>query len=102
MVEAIQQAYYLRALNPSDVDVLVSVAKELNEQTSHTLDVAQFITDINSLETNKELEKQVSLARELTQQGFPSLVLEIDGVIQQIPLDYIDYKATLAYIQKLS
>jgi putative protein-disulfide isomerase len=102
MVEAIQQAYYLRALNPSDVDVLVSVAKELNEQTSHTLDVAQFITDINSLETNKELAKQVSLARELTQQGFPSLVLEIDGVIQQIPLDYSDYKATLAYIQKVS
>ncbi|HBY85857.1 MAG TPA: DsbA family protein, partial [Colwellia sp.] len=57
---------------------------------------------INSSETNNELANQVSLARELTQQGFPSLVLEIDGVIQQIPLDYSDYKTTLAYIQKAS
>jgi putative protein-disulfide isomerase len=102
MIDAIQQAYYLRALNPSDVDVLVRVATELSEQPSITLDVAQFITDIHSSETNNELAKQVSLARELTQQGFPSLVLEIDGVIQQIPLDYSDYKATLAYIQKVS
>ena len=102
MIEAIQQAYYLRALNPSDVDVLVRVATELSEQPSITLDVAQFITDIHSSETNNELTKQVSLARELTQQGFPSLVLEIDGVIQQIPLDYSDYKTTLAYIQKVS
>ena len=102
MIDAIQQAYYLRALNPSDVDVLVRVATELSEQPSNTLDVAQFITDINSSETNNELANQVSLARELTQQGFPSLVLEIDGVIQQIPLDYSDYKTTLAYIQKVS
>jgi putative protein-disulfide isomerase len=102
MINAIQQAYYLRALNPSDIDVLVSVAKELSEQTSSTLEVAQFITDINSSETNKELAKQVSLARKLTQQGFPSLVLDIDGVIQQVPLDYSDYKTTLAYIQKVS
>ena len=102
MINAIQQAYYLRALNPSDIDVLVSVAKELSEQTSSTLDVAQFITDINSSETNKELAKQVSLARKLTQQGFPSLVLDIDGDIQQVPLDYSDYKTTLAYIQKVS
>jgi putative protein-disulfide isomerase len=102
MIDAIQQAYYLRALNPSDVDVLVRVATELSERTSNTLDVAQFITDINSSETNNELANQVSLARELTQQGFPSLVLEIDGVIQQIPLDYSDYKTTLAYIQKAS
>ena len=102
MIDAIQQAYYLRALNPSDVDVLVRVATELSERTSNTLDVAQFITDINSSETNNELANQVSLARELTQQGFPSLVLEIDGVIQQIPRDYSDYKTTLAYIQKAS
>jgi putative protein-disulfide isomerase len=100
MIDAIQQAYYLRALNPSDLDVLVSVAKEISEQTSPTLDVAQFIVDINSSETNKELVKQVTLARELTQQGFPSLVLDVDGVIQQIPLDYSDYKTTLAYIIK--
>ncbi len=100
MIDAIQQAYYLRALNPSDVDMLIGVAKELSQQASHTLDLGQFIADINSSETDKELARQVSLARELSQQGFPSLVLEVDGVIQQIPLDYSDYKATLAYIIK--
>ncbi|TWX69596.1 DsbA family protein [Colwellia demingiae] len=100
MIDAIQQAYYLRALNPSNVDILITVAKELSQQVSNTLDLEQFIADINSSETDKELARQVNLARELSQQGFPSLVLEVDGVIQQIPLDYSDYKATLAYIIK--
>ena len=98
MIDAIQQAYYLRALNPSDLDILIGVAKELSQQASHTLDLGQFITDINSPETDKELARQVSLARELTQQGFPSLVLEVNGVSHQIPLDYSDYRPTLAYI----
>ncbi len=100
MIEAIQRAYYLRALNPSDLDVLIALAEELSQQQSLGLDLGQFIVDINTTDTDNELTRQVSLARELSQQGFPSLVLEVDGVIQQIPIDYSDYRATLDYIIK--
>jgi putative protein-disulfide isomerase len=106
MIEAIQQGYYLRALNPSDKDVLIALAKELTVELARPeasritikFDSVQFICDLSSAETEQELSRQVSLARVLTQQGFPSLVLEHDGKRQQISIDYNDYKSTLADI----
>ncbi|PKI14824.1 DsbA family protein [Colwellia sp. 12G3] len=100
MIDAIQRAYYLRALNPSNLSVLIGLAEELSQQKSLGLDLEHFITDINATNTDKELVRQVGLARKLSQQGFPSLVLEIDGVCQQVPLDYSDYKLTLDYINQ--
>lgn len=98
MVDAIQRAYYLRALNPSDISVLIGLAEELSQQKSLSVDLAQFIVDINADETEKELAQQIHLARELTQQGFPSLVLEVNGVRYQIAIDYQCDKKTLAAI----
>ena len=99
MIDAIQQGYYLRALNPSNVDVLVGLAKELSQQQqSLDLDIEQFINDLSSADTEQELGRQISLARQLSQQGFPALVLEHDGIRQQIPVDYSDYRLTLADI----
>jgi len=106
MIDVIQQGYYLRALNPSDKDVLISLAGELaaeNNKSEANQEVVsfnheQFITDLSSAETEQELTRQVSLARALTQQGFPSLVLDHDGKCQQIVVDYNDYKTTLAAI----
>ena len=96
MVDAIQQGYYLRALNPSNVDVLVGLAKELSQQQqSFNLDIGQFINDLSSAETEKELARQISLAGQLSQQGFPALVLEQDGIRHQIPVDYSDHRLTL-------
>jgi len=98
MIDAIQQGYYLRALNPSDLSVLVSLAKELHQQYTGHFDSEQFAVDLNSAETEQELIRQVNLARVLSQQGFPSLVLEHHGKHHQIPVDYGDYHHTLAEV----
>ncbi len=95
MIMAIQQAYYLRPLNPSDLDVLISLAKELNHQNNIRFELSSFIKDLSSDEINQELNRQINLAKRLSQQGFPSLVLEINGVPQQIAVDYADYQHTL-------
>jgi putative protein-disulfide isomerase len=100
MIDAIQQAYYLRTLNPSDLSVLIGLAEELSQQKLLGLDLDQFIADINATDTDQELTRQIGLSKKLSQQGFPSLVLEVDGVRQQVLLDYSDYKLTLDYIKK--
>tara|TARA_R110001583_G_scaffold10019_1_gene46760 strand:+ start:3475 stop:4302 length:828 start_codon:yes stop_codon:yes gene_type:complete len=124
MVEAIQHAYYLRALNPSDNDVLIGLAKELSTQKLSTqklptqklaeqkpskqesiaksaFDLTRFTADFTSEENEQALMQQIHLARALTNQGFPSLVLECNGVRRQILLNYKDYQATLADINKV-
>jgi len=102
MIDAIQQGYYLRALNPSDLEVLIGLAKELSQQEpALKLEIAQFIVDISSAETEQELARQISLARQLSQQGFPSLVFAINGIHQPIAVDYSDYRQTLAEIVEL-
>jgi putative protein-disulfide isomerase len=104
MIDAIQQAYYLRALNPSDNDVLINLAKELFEQynaednSKSALDVARFTEDFLSVTTQQVLISQIQYARELTNQGFPSLVLERNGMRRQVAINYTDYHATLTYI----
>ena len=102
MVDAIQRAYYLRALNPSDIHILISLAKEISQQESINLNLDQFIVDINSASIEKELLRQVSVARDLSQQGFPSLVLEVNGVRQPIPVDYSNHKPSLLNILTMS
>lgn len=99
MIDAIQQGYYLRALNPSNVEILIGLAKELSQQQVKLgLAIDQFINDLSSAETEKELARQISLARQLSQQGFPALVLENDAIRHQISVDYSDYRLTLAEI----
>jgi len=84
MVDAIQRAYYLRAMNPSDSEILVALAAELS------LDVEQFSRELESPATHQELQRQVALARELTQQGFPSMVLEHEGARHSLVREYQD------------
>lgn len=98
MIDAIQQGYYLCALNPSNVQVLIDLAKELSLQPAIKFDSERFANDISSVETEHELIRQVNLARELSQQGFPSLVLEHSGERHQIAIDYSDHQQTLANI----
>ena len=106
MIQVIQHAYYLRALNPSDIDVLIMLAKELSEQkfsdsTSTAFDLARFTQDLTSVDTQQGLNHHIQLARELTNQGFPSLVLECNEARYQIPINYKNYKATLADITSI-
>lgn len=89
MILAIQRAYYLRALNPSDTSVHERLAEELS------LDSEQFIQDLQSSETDQALQQQISISRQWPIAGFPSLVLNVEGTVSPIILDYRDYRASL-------
>ena len=95
MINAIQHAYYLKALNPSDDDVLIGLADELK------LDVDRFVQDLNSTKIQSELNKQVQLSRSLTQRGFPSLVLKHNGQYYFIRHDYIKSGVSLDLIDEI-
>ncbi len=97
MIDKIQQGYYLRALNPSDISVLNQLAAEICE-TKPQLNLADFSSALLSKETQCEFERQIQLARELSVQGFPSLVIEAKGQRRSITIDYLDYRDTLAEI----
>ncbi len=90
MIEAIQRAYYLNARNPSDVSTLVEIANEAG------LDAERFSSDIASIETERTLQQEVAFARQAPIRGFPSLVLERDGRLMALPLDYLNHETTLA------
>lgn len=89
MILAIQQAYYQKALNPSDEDVLIDLAEKLG------LDVDQFTSDLSSEETQNELMTEIQFSRELGAQGFPSLVLERESRRKLLQLDYNTAEAIL-------
>ena len=95
MVDAIRRAYYLRAMNPSDLSTLETLAAELD------LDTVKFTTDIGSTEVNDELTQQVAFTRQSPVQGFPSLVLKTAGSYQALTLDYRNYQTTLREIEDL-
>ncbi len=95
MIQAVQEAYYLRAMNPSNVDTLIRIASE------QELDTDQFKLDIQSSHTEQSLIQQVQLAREWQVPGFPSLVLEIGNIRHSIDIDYKNAAATLNQITHL-
>ena len=82
MLLAIQQAYYLNALNPSDESVLITLAEGLG------LDKQQFSDDLVSAETHKQLLAEFELRRKLKVYSFPSIVLQKNDRCTSIELDY--------------
>lgn len=89
MTEAIQQAYYLRAMNPSDYDTHATLADELG------LDVVQFMEDLTSEDVELLLQENLNKAAALGVSGFPSLVLEVDGQHWPIAVAYQNELTTL-------
>ncbi len=92
MIEAIQKAYYLRAMNPSEPETLADLAAETG------LNRAQFVEDLDSSETETEFQRQLSLRDRLKVRSFPSLVLQQDSVCSSIRHDYQDFRTSLAEI----
>ena len=76
MFDRIQQAYYLEARNPSDVEVLCSLAAELG------LDEEEFHAKLISAEVEAELQAGFNTRRRIGAYSFPSLVLESNGKVQ--------------------
>ena len=92
MINAIQHAYYLRAMNPSEPETLVQLAGELG------MDKDAFRTALISEDTDKEFRRRVYLARRLLVRSFPSLVLKTDNRSSPVTLDYQDYRVSLQEI----
>jgi len=92
MIRSIQHAYYLQARNPSDDDVLIALAIALG------LDAARFRHDLNNPGTEAVLSSDILKGHEIGASGFPSLLLEEEGCIRQICIDYNDADLTLQQI----
>lgn len=94
MYHAIQQAYYLDAKNPSNLDTLADCAEHIGMNREGFLHSMQY-TKQQGL-----LEREIDNARQLGLSSFPSLALLIGEQLIAIPLDYQDYQPMLALIEK--
>ena len=92
MTQAIQQAYYLEARNPSEDTVLIELAAETG------LDVEQFRRDFYSEQTQSVLQQEISQARNMGVDSFPSLVLQHGHQITDLPVIYTDVTPMLKLI----
>ena len=95
MILALQQAYYLRALNPSDQSTHRLLAQELH------LDVDKFTRDLNSEALEQAFVEQLNFARSLPIQGFPSMVLQQGDRLHSIVLDYKNHRGALAQVKEV-
>ena len=92
MIDAIQRAYYLRAMNPSNNKTLVRLAEELE------LDSRRFVRDLEDPETHKALLEEIRQARSLGVASFPSLVLKVGDAHVRLPVDYLSAEVTTTAI----
>jgi putative protein-disulfide isomerase len=98
MVAAIQQAYYLRAMNPSDLSILEELAYEL-AQKHDDFSVNQFKRDLTSSKIEGEFKRQRDLAQQISTRGYPSLVLKYADTHYFIEHDYLNANAVLNNIK---
>ncbi len=90
MTEAIQRGYYLNAKNPSDDATLIALADELG------LRAGEFADALNSDAVRRQLQREITTARQLGIHGFPSLLLLLDGTTARpIPPNYTDAREML-------
>ena len=93
MTEAIQRAYYLEARNPSDGSTLIELAAEID------LDVDRFARDLAADTTHSALLDEITRARAMGIDSFPSLAVLHDGALRHIGLDYRDPGSMLRQIE---
>ena len=84
MIYGIQKSYYLEAQNPSNEDVLINIAKNLN------LDIEKFKMDLKSSQINEILLDEIKLTRSMDINSMPSLALKINSTLKGIDIDYLD------------
>lgn len=94
MIDAIQRAYYLRAMNPSSNKTLITLAGELN------LHRTRFAADLNSPDTRHALTMEIGQARAMGVSAFPSLVLTKGHQATRIPCDFEGEESALAAISR--
>lgn len=96
MIRAIQEAYYQRAMNPSDEETLFQLAKELN------LDEKQFKKDIYDKSIIEEFEQMMNLRRRFRLNSFPSLAVKYKKEVYPINITYNEAKKIIAQIENIT
>jgi putative protein-disulfide isomerase len=82
MIVAVQQGYYLHAKNPSNLSVLSDMANSIG------VDGDRLLEWMRVPEHEQRFQQELAFAHSLPISGFPSLVLEVDGLRYPIALDY--------------
>jgi putative protein-disulfide isomerase len=92
MIGAIQTAYYQMAKNPSLQSTLLECASNVG------LDADRFTNDITSDEIEEELQNEIRIARRLGVISYPSLLLEHNGRLFPVTVDYLDQETMIIEI----
>ncbi|MGU9951327.1 MAG: DsbA family protein [Gammaproteobacteria bacterium WSBS_2016_MAG_OTU1] len=94
MITAIQESYYQRAENPSDMQTLVAAARRIGLITDDDMGKV-FADTISSPHIEQIFQRNLQTTRALGVRGFPSLVLELPNKKIPITLHYQNPKAIL-------
>lgn len=95
MTYAIQQAYYLQAKNPSDLETLSTLAQQIG------LDADQFRQRMFSTQLMQDFEQELNAVRNIGVNSFPSLVLASEHSQFNIPINYTSAEVVLENINQL-
>jgi len=93
MLTAIQNAYYLHALNPSEISTLRDIASSIG------LNTELFINDITSKAIDEQLKAEIAITRDLGVDSFPSLILNHAEKHYPIAIDYNHSDIILEHIE---
>jgi putative protein-disulfide isomerase len=95
MIDAIQEAYYQKAMNPSDASTLIKLAKQIG------MDEKKFEEDVKSEKIEEDLQKELNFRRSLNVRTFPSLILKKKEELYPINIKYNDYQSMLNQINNI-
>jgi putative protein-disulfide isomerase len=95
MIEAIQEAYYLKAKNPSDASTLIELAENI------AMDEKKFEEDLKSQKIEDDLQNELNFRRSLNVRSFPSLILKYKKELYPINIKYNDYESMLNQINNI-
>ncbi|MEJ2619608.1 MAG: DsbA family protein [Candidatus Thiodiazotropha sp.] len=96
MIFAIQQAYYLRALNPSDNNTLIRLATEIN------IDKSLFESYFYSDTIASRLLEEIQQSRSMGASSFPSLIMEVNSEYRPIAIDYHSESSIIHSIKSIT
>ena len=96
MINAIQEAYYLKALNPSDASTLIELAKQIG------MNAKKFEEDLKSQKIEEDLQNELNFRRSLNVRSFPSLILKYKKELYPINIKYNDYESMLTQITNMT
>jgi putative protein-disulfide isomerase len=94
LLARLQEAYYQQAQNPALDSTLFECASQIG------LDREQFELDYRSHEIDRQLQQEIKTGRSFGVCSYPSLILEQNGKISPVAVDYLNYRTMLDDIER--